>query len=456
MIKSFFLLLTLVYCFAAESQKLVTEIQLPPAGMNSIKGMALGDSLFCTITSVSSKKVQALWVFPDGTQAEVDNSIIGQKIIYACVQAKEGIYLFYIEEKKNEVQLKALRFDSTLKKLDEIPGEFNLQGRLFGSYVDGEDLVLIKSIKNQFGLQLVRLRGMTLISEQNFNLPMDISKLKNLETRYKDEKIPDLPFNSAASIKMVKHDEIIWISYDEYLDPTATSVSEGQLFKTTVVKLNLKEPENVIVKTFYENTLSIFNSTIRDGLLFRVHKDKSTHLDAIDIESGIKVFSILIPEREKLPKASVYSRIGRNNTVQVLHFDQPFRYFGLNFVYIDPLEDESLSVTLGAKKRSTSSFPLIHSGGVAIFLASALANVLVKELGEGDTDYTYCFLNVTMKGEYTLVDRSNGIIDSIDQYEIFQLPGKISFKGYLPVSSGVYGFYRQGASKSIKVVKFDK
>ncbi len=454
--KFFCLFLTIVYCFVAESQKLVTEIQLPPAGMNSIKGMALGDSLFCMISSASSKKVQALWIFPDGTQAEVNSSILGQKIIYACVQTKEGVYLFYIEEKKNEVQLKALRFDSTLRTLVEEPGEFSLQGRLLGSYVDGEDLVFIKSIKNQFGLQLVRLRGMTLIGEQNFNLPMDISKNKNIETRYKDEKIPDLPFNSSASIKMTKYDDIIWITYDEYLDPMATSVIEGQLFKTTIVKLNLKEPENVVVKTFYEKTLSIFNSTIHDGILYRVYEDKSTHLDAVDIESGSKIFSISIPEREKIPDAFIYSRIGRNNVLKVLHFDQPFRYFGLNFVYVETLEDKSLSVALGAKKRSTTSLPLIHSGGVALFLASALANVLVRELGEGDTDYMYCFLKVNPQGEYKFMDRSKGLIDSIDQYELFQLKGKLSFKGYLPVTSGAYGIYRQGTSKLIQVIKFNK
>lgn len=154
----------------------------------------------------------------------------------------------------------------------------------YGTYIEEDDLLALCALKNEFKLKLLRIHDGSIIDEISFPLSFDIGKNKGEKVSFFDASIPTTPLEANAFVKLVKDKNLIWLITDEPIGPYDNYGKHSlPLFKSTVVKLDLKEKKSSI-KSFFEPSLTSFTSCLFNGDLYRLIPERELRIDVFNLK----------------------------------------------------------------------------------------------------------------------------------------------------------------------------
>ena len=333
----------------------------------------------------------------------------------------------------------------------------SLLGNVYGSFIEDNDLFILSSVKGSYILKITRIQGLSIINEHPYSLTFDLGSQSTENVRLKVTGTEFVPSNGTSPIKITKERETIWISIDEPRGQYDQTELGTTLYKTTVIKLDIKNPDMSFVKSFVETTSAYFSSVIFNGVLFRVYNDNYYHFDAFDVVTGVKIFSRSFTRKsEFVNEASVYVRSEEDNSLKMTLTTKPLTEFGLSFVSVDTISSDGYVLTAGSSALIKPSTPLIHNIGLIGLLASAATQAVVRELSEGQRIYAYSHIKINLDGSLNFTTESNTLVQKIDDYEIQNFKEKMEYKGYLATVGSVFAFFKVKKSNKFQIVQFER
>jgi hypothetical protein len=264
-----------------------------PGQADEIRGMLIEEDIFLSAvfsSASTTRNVRSYFVHPDGKKTEVDLKVVGDKPMIAGIRRGDNTFFYYVDEISKRAVIRCVVVDSigTSKLLNE---PIEIPGKIYGTYIEGDDLFALCAIKNEFKLKLLRIHDGSVIEEISFPLSFDVGKNKGDKVSFFDLSTPTTPLEASSLVKLVKDKNLIWLIADEPIsvhdnynyDPQSTP-----MFKTTVVKLDLKEKKTSI-KSFFEPSLNSFTSALFNGDVYRLVIDREPRIDLFNFESGKKI-----------------------------------------------------------------------------------------------------------------------------------------------------------------------
>jgi hypothetical protein len=458
LLKVLFGILLVTYSHSS-AQKKIAEFEIPDIQVDKLKGMVMNDSLFLSMelfNAQSSKGInEYYWIRSNGSRREVDLSAISNKPIFAISNFNSDEYYYYLNETAGGIFIKSLIIDQKTGVSRISKSEINIKGNVYGSYINDNDLYILTAIKGGYSLVLTRVRADVVVEEIVFRLSFDLGALPFEKVQFKEQGIDFIPHNGVGSVMITKEDNIIWISIDEPRNEYDRSETNNALYKTTVVKLDIKYPEVSFVKAFFETTHSQFSSKISNGILFRVFSDFNYHFDAIDIETGAKVYSRIFERKKDFGTSNVYLRSEASNSINKTTTNKPLAEISLRFINAEK-DSSSYLLTVGGYYLVKPSTPLVSVLGLGGILVSAAVQAIVREMNEGKMSYSYTHVRIGFDGSFTPIDKTNLLVQKIDDYELENYNGVMGFRGYLSTIGSVYGIYKKRGIKQLQIVRFDR
>ena len=458
--KPFLLALLIFVAFRVYPQKVITEFEFGNTSLDKLSGMIFNDSLFLggELMSMGAPTVKvSYWVRKDGSKRKVDFSKLGGKSIFAVSATDYEEYYYYLVEERKSVFINALIIDKKTGSSRIGEKGIKLLGNVYGSFIEDNDLFLLSSVKGSYILKITRIQGLSIKNEHPYSLTFDLGSQSTENVRLKVTGTEFVPSNGTSPIKITKEREAIWISIDEPRGQYDQTELGTTLYRTTVVKIDIKNPDMSFVRSFVETTSSYFSSVIFNGVLFRVYNDNYYHFDAFDVMTGVKIFSRSFTRKSEFGNgASIYVRSEDDNSVKKTLTTKPLTEFGLSFVSVDTISSDGYVLTAGSSGLIKPSTPLIHNMGLIGLVASAATQAMVRELSEGQRFYVYSHIKINLDGSLNFTTESNTLVQKIDDYEIQNFKEKMEYKGYLATVGSVFAFYKVKKSNKFQIVQFER
>jgi hypothetical protein len=431
-----------------------------PGKADEIRGMLIDDDIFLSAafsTASTTRNVRSYFVRPDGKKTEVDLKVVGDKPMIAGVRRGGNTFFYYVDEISKRAVIRCMVVDSigSSKSLSET---IDIPGKIYGTYIEDEDLFALCALKNEFKLKLLRIRDGSVIDEASFPLSFDIGKNKGAKVSFFDASIPTTPLEASSLVKLVKDKNLIWLIADEpisLLDNSNYDPQSTPMYKTTVVKVDLKEKKTSI-KSFFEPSLNSFTSALFNGDVYRLVIDREPRIDQFNFESGKKIKTIKLLRGEEPGRDSTYARIAKyvKTEKDVKKAQIVKRLLGHLFI-VDSLSDQQQLLTVGHYGDHMLTFM-----GFTDVLSAALsvASLLISDLSEGPYSCVYSYYVGSPDTNYTATYRTPLLRQVIDDYEYRLMKSKVRFdyRGYLNQSTFTYAFYQRNKSNVLEIFKFEK
>ena len=269
-----------------------------PGKADEIRGMLIDEDIFLSAafsTASTTRNIRSYFVHPDGKKTEVDLKIVGDKPMIGGIRRGDNTFFYYVDEISKRAVIRCVVVDSigasrSLSETIEIPG------KIYGTYIEEDDLFALCALKNEFKLKLLRIHDGSIIDEISFPLSFDIGKNKEAKVSFFDASIPTTPLEASALVKLVKDKNLLWLIADEPIEPVRSSILQqlSLMFKTTVVKLDLKRKESHLSNLFLSHRMASFTTAMFNGDLYRLVIDREPRIDLFNFESGQKLKTLKI------------------------------------------------------------------------------------------------------------------------------------------------------------------
>jgi hypothetical protein len=227
------------------------------------------------------------------------------------------------------------------------------------------------------------------------------------------------------------------------------------MFKTTVVKLDLKEKKSSI-KSFFEPSMASFTSCMFNGDLYRLVPEREPRIDLFNFESGQKLKTLKLLRGQESGRDSTYARIGKYvKTEKDVKGAAIVKRFLGNLFIVDSLSAQRQLLTVGHYGDHMITF----RGFTDLFsYALSFASLLISDLSEGPYSCVYSYYVGSPEADYTATYRTPLLRQVIDDYEYRLLKSKVRFdyRGYLHQSTFTYAFYQGNKSNVLEIFKFEK
>ncbi|MBX2899524.1 MAG: hypothetical protein KF775_07730 [Cyclobacteriaceae bacterium] len=431
--------------------------------IEGLRGTTVNDSVFVTVegfrTATSAPK-KNYWIRSNGTVREVPLSLERNQFVFAVGYTQHAEYYYHAWESKKRVFLRASILDKQTGALIESEEQLEVKGDPYGIYMEDGNLCLVIAEKNTFQLELLKLEGLQLKSSQKFKLTFDLGSLNLKQARFRLADRHFFPMRDFSQIVLTKTSDAIWISIDEHRDFTLPPPEKAEIYRTVVIKLDLNDPEQTLIKSFIEPRPIAFSSRIYDGKLFRISTDfefDASTIDVFDIATSQKILSRTFTNKTDFPEALTTYR-GIENTIAKAAVTKPFYKQRNSLAYVTSLAPNEYLLAKGYESEYKPSSGLLHNAGLVGLLASLAVKALVSELSNSNCVYSYMYLKLNLDGTVSTVKESDLLITDVDNFEIqqFGAKGQPAMKGYLASEDAFYAFYVPKKSTQVLVYRFTK
>jgi hypothetical protein len=443
----------------AQTIQLETDLGRHPIG--NLQSATMGDSAFITLTAPdgngSGTVNRSYWIFPTGEHREIDLPELAGKSLLNVSRTGDSTYYYFVEEYKKGVVIGALSVSGSGEKRKSRQ-VLVLERRVYGSYSENGYFYLLAGAKEPTGIRLLRLRGLSIVSEKKYTLPFELAKSKSNTIAFYEASQGLPPDRALASIKITKEKDAVFICRDEPMDEYA---KEGAIFqyKTTVFKLNLTSglaTNNIFVEKAPDHRF--YNSAVFDGFFYRLIPNDVFRIDVFNLTTRQNVFShsLKTGHYSEFMKSIPYSRSGEKLGVKRFDGAGTLTLNERCFVSVSKMGNDSVMVRMGVNP-DPSRLSVINPVGIGIvgaIVASAVATGVSNSL-EDKQVYNYIYLHGRSPAGLSFVRGATQFRDQqIDEYEA-QRGEVFSFKGYVNTPNFSYAVYRFKNLPVVQIVKFE-
>jgi hypothetical protein len=444
--RSFFILLisSVVY-FVSFGQRVISEIPLS-ANVNTVQVITVGDSIYLKYGEYfeGSTREKAMWVSPNGKKVHTYHAWD----IFEIENFNDTLYYYYFEPTTNLLRAYTFTNSKPLKQ----PGKIGMQGQVVGSYKeDGLNFITIdRKLKK---LIVYKLDKLDIKNQEEFDIPEPLAdELKNnLMIEFYSGDAPINSFQGVSKLKLYKYDSIMYLTFDKYVDGSKTNgvkvlrINEGD---RTGDFFEVRVPHRDSFRSFLinGNVYVYFNST------------KAAHLVEYDLK-GVKQNSIIT--KDSAFNFPVYLRHGSSKTTaKVETFSMLLnKSWGATSMLLSVFSDNAgrLIIQAGSFYNDKGVGVPSASSPIAALLTFAVSTTLKQIFFEnpGLKRYYY-YEKENINSPITLATDSSNLKQIIDDYEIEQTAklGKLNFRGYYELDSGILAVYQYRKDKTLRLVHF--
>lgn len=410
---------------ASYSQKTMLEFPIGRDKLEWVAGINLQDSAFVFLNAISENKVaysKSFWVLPKGESHSLDLPEMATKPVFNVAVNGNTTYYYYVEVLKKKSFLKALSVSNTGVRSftnQTVP----LAGKIYGSFVEDGNLFLLTSDTSPYILRLIQIRGMSIIKETRFNAGFNLMKYDKLEHTF-SSGAPFTPSQALVPMKILKKDDIIFVSLDVTLPEYSTSPAPKENH-TIISRLDLKTGRSSA--QIIENKPDVFfNTIIYKDRLYRLTTSDGYWLEVFELANGKNIYS------EKLgSSANLLSR---------------------PFIIADTTASGSLMLAMGFEAPRNSGVPMLTGFGLVGAMASMITKGVVSGLGEKMASYRFDYFEGSAESGFYPRNHLDALFTKVLNYE---LGSHLVYKGYINGNYFIYGIYRYKDAAEIQVVKFN-